>query len=94
MAHSKNKVVNSDGNKPEISESPEIEPEAADTVLSAKNFHERICIHTLETIEDVELFYNNNPKVLFDRHGVLLFLYSVLLTKVKILFLVNAHETT
>uniref|UniRef100_A0A6M2DD93 Ubiquitin carboxyl-terminal hydrolase MINDY n=1 Tax=Xenopsylla cheopis TaxID=163159 RepID=A0A6M2DD93_XENCH len=80
-SHSKTKIVNSDGNKSELSESPEHDTESAKVVLSANAFHERICTYTFDTIQDVELFYDNNVKVLFAPHGVLLFLYSVLLTK-------------
>lgn len=44
-------------------------------------FHERLIINDFQTIEEVEKFYSDNFKVLSNRFGVLLFLYSVLFTK-------------
>lgn len=49
--------------------------------LLPDTFHERLIITDFETIEEVEKFYSENFKILSNRYGVLLFLYSVLFTK-------------
>lgn len=49
--------------------------------LLPDTYHERLIINDFETIEDVEKFYSDNFKILSNRYGVLLFLYSVLFTK-------------
>lgn len=49
--------------------------------LLPDTYHERLIINDFETIEDVEKFYSDNYKILSNRYGVMLFLYSVLFTK-------------
>lgn len=44
-------------------------------------FHERLCLTELESIDDVEKYYSEQFHVLADECGVLLLLYTVLLTK-------------
>lgn len=46
-----------------------------------ETFHERLCVSELEQIDDVEKYYASNFHVLRDECGVLLLLYTVLLTK-------------
>lgn len=47
-------------------------------------FHERLSVLNLNTIDDVEKYYSENFITLSGHCGVLLFLYTVLLTKVCI----------
>uniref|UniRef100_A0A1Q3F7R6 Ubiquitin carboxyl-terminal hydrolase MINDY n=1 Tax=Culex tarsalis TaxID=7177 RepID=A0A1Q3F7R6_CULTA len=44
-------------------------------------FHERLCVTELDSIDDVEKYYSEQFHVLADECGVLLLLYTVLLTK-------------
>lgn len=46
-------------------------------------FHERLCVTELDSIDDVEKYYSEQFPVLADECGVLLLLYTVLLTKVR-----------
>ena len=46
-------------------------------------FHERLCVTELDSIDDVEKYYSEQFHVLADECGVLLLLYTVLLTKVS-----------
>lgn len=45
-------------------------------------FHERLTVFSLQSIDDVEKYYSDNFFVLSGQCGVLLFLYTVLMTKV------------
>lgn len=56
---------------------------AADESWSPEMFHERLCVTELEQIDDVEKYYAGNFHVLSEECGVLLLLYTVLLTKVS-----------
>lgn len=58
--------------------------EGAADQLNPETFHERLCVSELEQIDDVEKYYAGNFHVLADECGVLLLLYTVLLTKVGI----------
>lgn len=51
---------------------------------SPDEFHERLSIHNFENIDDVEKYYAENYHVLSGNYGVLLFMYTVLMTKVSI----------
>lgn len=44
-------------------------------------FHERLCVTEIDSIDDVEKYYSEQYHVLADECGVLLLLYTVLLTK-------------
>ncbi|GAB0088985.1 Ubiquitin carboxyl-terminal hydrolase MINDY-3 homolog [Sergentomyia squamirostris] len=44
-------------------------------------FHERLAIHDMDTIDEVNKFYLENLNLVTEQYGVLLFLYSVLVTK-------------
>jgi hypothetical protein len=48
---------------------------------TSEQFHERLFINNIATIDDVEKFYSENFEVLSEKFGVLLLLYTVLLTK-------------
>ncbi|XP_059616859.1 ubiquitin carboxyl-terminal hydrolase MINDY-3 homolog [Phlebotomus argentipes] len=61
----------------EVPEAPEHQP----AVWDPDQFHERLTIQDMETIDEVEKFYTENPGLLAGQYGVLLFLYSVLATK-------------
>lgn len=50
---------------------------------SPDEFHERLSIHSFENIDDVERYYSENFNVLIGNYGVLLFMYTVLMTKVR-----------
>lgn len=50
---------------------------------SPDEFHERLSIHNFENIDDVERYYSENYHVLIGNYGVLLFMYTVLMTKVR-----------
>ncbi|XP_065074961.1 ubiquitin carboxyl-terminal hydrolase MINDY-3 homolog [Ochlerotatus camptorhynchus] len=54
---------------------------AADASWSPEMFHERLCVTELEQVDDVEKYYAGNFHVLAEECGVLLLLYTVLLTK-------------
>ncbi|XP_032526574.1 ubiquitin carboxyl-terminal hydrolase MINDY-3 homolog [Danaus plexippus] len=45
------------------------------------HFHRRIEVHTFKAITEVEAFYTRNIRILKDKYGVLLLLYSVILSK-------------
>lgn len=49
---------------------------------SPDEYHERLTIIDFENIEDVHRFYSDNLQILTGYYGVLLFMYSVFLTKV------------
>lgn len=49
--------------------------------LLPDRFHERLVIQDFETIEEVEKFYSENFRILSNRYGILLHLYSVLFSK-------------
>lgn len=51
--------------------------------LSPKEFHERLGVLNFESIEQVEKYYTENFNALSGPYGVLLFMYTVLLTKVR-----------
>ncbi|KAG7303793.1 hypothetical protein JYU34_010689 [Plutella xylostella] len=44
-------------------------------------FHKKIEVHPLQTLSEVEAFYTRNIRVLKEKYGVLLLLYSVILSK-------------
>lgn len=52
------------------------------TQFQPDDFHERLSIKNLKEQEDVLKFYTDNFSVLSGSYGVLLFMYSVLMTKV------------
>lgn len=55
----------------------------AELEWSPDEFHERLSIHNFENIDDVEKYYSENYHVLSGNYGVLLFMYTVLMTKVS-----------
>lgn len=57
----------------------------SDSVLdwSPDEFHERLSIHNFENIDDVERYYSENYHCVSGNYGVLLFMYTVLMTKVR-----------
>lgn len=46
-----------------------------------ENFHRHLEVHSFSSISEVEAFYSRNIRVLKDKYGVLLLLYSVILSK-------------
>lgn len=69
---------------PEAAESPEHLPcgSPEPNLLHSDSFHERLSIEDFAGgIHDVERFYSRNFRVLTDQYGVLLLLYSVILSK-------------
>lgn len=57
-------------------------PTAAAAVQTEEaDFHSRLIVTSLDTPDEVVEFYTANYAVLADRYGVLLFLYSVILTR-------------
>lgn len=46
-----------------------------------EQFHRRIEVHPFQTLSEVESFYTRNIRILKDKYGVLLLLYSVILSK-------------
>lgn len=55
--------------------------EASGDPWNPETFHERLSVNELEQIDDVEKYYAGNFHVLAEECGVLLLLYTVLLTK-------------
>lgn len=55
--------------------------------ISPDNFHFRLKVIPLNNIKDVEKYYGQYFENLSAKYGVLLFMYTVLLTKVKHNFL-------
>jgi hypothetical protein len=53
-----------------------VEPEAA-------TFHENLHIHTFQNMEEVRKYYLDNIQLLKSQYGILLFLYSVIMTRVS-----------
>ena len=47
-------------------------------------FHENLRIHTFQNVEEVRKFYLDNIQLLKSQFGILVFLYSVLMTRVCI----------
>lgn len=50
---------------------------------SPEEFHERLSVCSLDNIDDVEKYYAKNFETISGQYGVLLFMYTVFLTKVK-----------
>lgn len=48
---------------------------------SIDQFHRRLEVHSFQTLSQVEAFYTRNIRILKDSYGVLLLLYSVILSK-------------
>lgn len=46
-------------------------------------FHERLSVRSFDSIDDVSKFYTEHIHILTGNHGVLKFMYTVLLTKVR-----------
>lgn len=63
-----------DKNVPNINEVP--------VEWTPDQFHERLTVINIESIENVEKFLSENLILLTEKYGVLLLLYTVLLTKV------------
>ncbi|CAH0405668.1 unnamed protein product [Chilo suppressalis] len=55
-----------------------VEEQSSDTI---EHFHRRIEVHSFQTLSEVEAFYTRNIRILKDKYGVLLLLYSVILSK-------------
>lgn len=55
----------------------------AELEWSPDEFHERLSCRNFENIDDVEKYYSENYHVLSGNYGVLLFMYTVLMTKVS-----------
>lgn len=51
------------------------------TCENIEQFHRRIEVHSFQTLSEVEAFYTRNIRILKDKYGVLLLLYSVILSK-------------
>lgn len=51
--------------------------------VSSDAYHEGLQVLNFDTIEEVEKYYTEHWQVLSGQYGVMLFLYSVLLTKVR-----------
>lgn len=67
---------------PSSQEASVVQPiEAVQKEVTAEEFHSRLVVTTLDTPEQVTAFYNDHYEVLSGRFGVLLFLYSVMLTR-------------
>lgn len=56
---------------------------SVDIPVDSAQFHSRLNIQTYTSIIDVEKYYLDNIQILQAQYGVLLFLYSVLATKVS-----------
>ncbi|XP_048005417.1 ubiquitin carboxyl-terminal hydrolase MINDY-3 homolog [Leguminivora glycinivorella] len=54
---------------------------ATEETETLEQFHRRIEIHSFQGLSEVEAFYTRNIRVLKDKYGVLLLLYSVILSK-------------
>ncbi|XP_073954426.1 ubiquitin carboxyl-terminal hydrolase MINDY-3 homolog [Choristoneura fumiferana] len=54
------------------------EEQSCDTL---EQFHRKIEIHSFQSLSEVEAFYTRNIRVLKDKYGVLLLLYSVIMSK-------------
>lgn len=46
-----------------------------------EHFHRRIEVHSFQSLSEVEAFYTRNIRILKEKYGVLLLLYSVILSK-------------
>ncbi|GBP77395.1 Ubiquitin carboxyl-terminal hydrolase MINDY-3 homolog [Eumeta japonica] len=65
-------------NEPETSTGRVTVEDACDPI---DYFHQRLEVHSFQTISEVESFYTRNIRILKDKYGVLLLLYSVILSK-------------
>lgn len=61
--------------------STEEAPDVRSEIFHSDTFHERLQVECFEGIQEVKQFYVRNFGVLTDKYGVLLFLYSVILSK-------------
>ncbi|XP_049887684.1 ubiquitin carboxyl-terminal hydrolase MINDY-3 homolog [Pectinophora gossypiella] len=48
---------------------------------SIEQFHRKIDVHSFQTLSEVEAYYTRNIRILKEKYGVLLLLYSVILSK-------------
>ncbi|XP_050663658.1 ubiquitin carboxyl-terminal hydrolase MINDY-3 homolog [Leptidea sinapis] len=55
-----------------------VEEQSCDAI---EHFHQRVEVHSFQTLSEVESFYTRNIRILKDKYGVLLLLYSVILSK-------------
>ncbi|XP_030036156.1 ubiquitin carboxyl-terminal hydrolase MINDY-3 homolog [Manduca sexta] len=55
-----------------------VDEQSCDTI---EHFHRCIQVHSFQTLSEVEAFYTRNIRILKDKYGVLLLLYSVILSK-------------
>lgn len=53
-------------------------------IIDPVQFHGSLNVQILSNITDVENYYTDNTSILMRQYGVLLFLYSVLMTKVSL----------
>lgn len=52
-------------------------------IIDSTQFHASLTLQVFSNISDVEKYYADNIRLVKDCYGVLLFLYSVLMTKVR-----------
>lgn len=64
--------------------SPEVlVKEISNNVIDSTQFHANLTLQVFSNISDVEKYYTDNIRLVKGYYGVLLFLYSVLMTKVS-----------
>lgn len=57
-------------------------PSDTDSLWTPEEFHERLSVRSVENVDELEKYYSENFAVLSGQYGVLLFMYTVLMTKV------------
>lgn len=83
---SEHKIGTGDANAPTTASTespPAASQDEAANEWTPDEFHERLTVQTVDDIDDVEKFYADNYSVLSRNYGVLLFMYSVLMTKAR-----------
>lgn len=56
-------------------------PDERPEIFHSDDFHDRLRVERFDSIQEVKQFYARNFRVLTDKYGVLLFLYSTILSK-------------
>lgn len=56
---------------------------ADNTIVDPLKFHDSLRISIFSNVKDVEKYYHENINMLTEQYGILLFLYSVIATRVS-----------
>lgn len=66
--------------------------ESSSDMLSPERFHKDVRIRLFANLEDVEKYYFENSQKLKEQYGILMFLYSVIATRVSYVIQNDTHK--